>query len=106
MSTDISYETGAESKYLLAQYYFDNNDSNKAEKLINEFIEEGTSHQYWVARCLLLYSDIYLAKGDLFSAKQFLLSIQENYNADDDIQTLTTERINVITDKEQEGIIK
>ena len=88
------------------KYYFDNNDSNKAEKLINEFIEEGTSHQYWVARCLLLYSDIYLAKGDLFSAKQFLLSIQENYNADDDIQTLTTERINVITEKEQEGIIK
>ena len=106
LSTDISYETGAESKYLLAQYYFDNNDRNKAEKLINEFIEEGTSHQYWVARCLLLYSDIYLAKGDLFSAKQFLLSIQENYNADDDIQTLTTERINIITEKEQEGIIK
>lgn len=106
LSDDISYETGAESKYLLAQYYFDNNDSDKAEKLINEFVNEGTTHQYWMARCLLLYSDIYLKKGDLFSAKQFLLSIQENYTAEDDIQTLTAERMNVITEKEQEGIIK
>ena len=59
-----------------------------------------------MARCLLLYSDIYFAKGDLFSAKQFLLSIQENYTADDDIQTLTSDRMNIITEKEQEGIIK
>jgi predicted negative regulator of RcsB-dependent stress response len=37
------------------------------------------SHDYWVARGFLLLADIYVAKGNIFQAKETLKSIIENY---------------------------
>ena len=45
---------GAEAKYLLAQLYYDNKDDKNAETVLMNFIENGTPHQYWLARGFIL----------------------------------------------------
>lgn len=105
LSADISFAEGAEAKYLQAQNLFDTENDSNAEAVIMEFIEQGTPHQYWLARCFILLSDIYVQRNDDFMAKQYLISLQENYTADDDIQSMISERIAQITKRENEQIL-
>lgn len=105
LSTDISFAEGAEVKYLYAQWLFDTERDSDAEAVIMEFIEQGTPHQYWLARCFVLLSDIYSARHDDFMAKQYLISLQENYNADDDIKNMINSRLEQITQRESEQVL-
>ena len=50
LSKDTRTVHGAEAKYLLAQLYYDTNDDKNAEKVLMNFIENGTPHQYWLAQ--------------------------------------------------------
>ena len=97
---------GAEAKYLYAEYHYHQGEYKKSENTIMEFISEGTTHQYWLARCFVLLADIYIAQGDDFMAKQYLLSLQENYSAADDITTLINVRLEAITAREAEEILQ
>lgn len=106
LGRDISSSQGAEAQFLYAEYLFLNNQYDKSESEIMNFIEQGTPHQYWLAHCFILLSDINAAKGDDFMAKQYLLSLQENYQADDDIQQMIDERLNQITMRETEQILQ
>lgn len=103
---DISIEMGAEAKYLYAEYLYHQGEYVKSEETIMNFISEGTTHQYWLARCFVLLADIYISQGDDFMAKQYLLSLQENYSADDDIAQLIDLRIKAITAREAEEILQ
>ena len=49
---------GAEAKYLVAQTYFDEGETAKAEKEVLEYIEVSTPHAYWLARSFVLLSDV------------------------------------------------
>lgn len=84
---------GSEAKYLVAQYHYDNNDTESAEKEIFDYIEKGTQHQYWLARSFVLLADIYHTRGDDFQAQQYLETLKESYNADDDIDEMITHRM-------------
>ena len=106
IANDISIEMGAEAKYLYAEYQYNQGEYQQAEETIMQFISEGTTHQYWLARCFVLLADIYIAQGDDFMAKQYLLSLQENYSADDDIATLINLRLEAITAREAEEILQ
>lgn len=76
--------TGAEAKYLVADIYFRKQNLAAAEKEILDFIDKGTSHQYWLAKSFILLSDIYVIKKDDFQAKHTLKSLLENYPVEDD----------------------
>ena len=84
---------GAEAKYLLAQYLYDNGDYAAAEKEVLQFIEQSTPHAYWLARSFVLLSDVYVAMDKKLDARQYLLSLQQNYQADDDIAGMIEERL-------------
>lgn len=84
---------GAEAKYLLTQAFFDNNNLDAAEKEAFNYMENGTPHQYWLARTYILLADIYHAKADDFSAQQYLESLKESYSADDDIASMIAQRL-------------
>lgn len=93
LSRDTRNVHGAESKYLLAKVYSDAGELDKAEKELMNFIENGTPHQYWLARGFILLSDVYVAKGDDFQARQYLVSLQNNYNSNAEINEMIENRL-------------
>lgn len=93
LAKDTRNVYGAEAKYLLAQLYFDNGETGKAEKEVLDYIEVSTPHAYWLARSFVLLSDVYMKLGRNLDAQQYLLSLQQNYQADDDIAEMIETRL-------------
>ena len=94
LAGDTRTAYGAEAKYLVAQNMYANKKYQAAEKEILQFIEQSTPHAYWLARSFVLLSDVYVAMGRDLEAKQYLLSLQQNYNGSDDIEEMITTRLN------------
>lgn len=92
-SKDVRTETGAEAKYLYAQKLFDNGNIEGSLSNVTEFIQDGTPYQYWLARAIILMSDISVANDDTFTATEYLKSLNSNYTADDDIKTMINTRL-------------
>ena len=84
---------GAEAKYLVAQQWYNAGNYAAAEKEILNFIDQSTPHAYWLARSFILLSDVYVAMDKKLDARQYLLSLQQNYHADDDIEGMINERL-------------
>lgn len=84
---------GAEAKYLVALQLYHAEEYTAAEKEILDFIEQSTPHAYWLARSFVLLADVYIATDKKLDARQYLLSLQQNYQADDDIQQMINERL-------------
>ncbi len=85
---------GAESQYLLADIYYQSKAYDKTEKQIQAFMKEGTPHEYWMARAVVLLSDVYAAKGDKFQARQYLESLQANYKGSEaDLAEMISSRL-------------
>lgn len=70
---------GAEAQVLMAEILYNQKQYDRAEKQIMSFMQEGTTHEYWMARAIITLSDVYRAKGDTFQAKQYLESLQASY---------------------------
>jgi len=79
VANNVRTVEGAESKYLIAEIYYQLRKYDDAEKEVFDFIDKNTPHQYWMARAFILLSDVYLAKKDDFQALQTLQSVLENY---------------------------
>ena len=98
--TPLAQETvtaiGAESNYLLAQAYFNMNALDNAENEIMAFAQMNTQHQYWLAKAMILLADISLKREDTYQAEQYLLALQTNYNAQDDIQMIIADKLAAI----------
>lgn len=93
LAKDTRTVYGAEAKYLLAQLYYDTGQSAKAEKEVLNYISVSTPHSYWLARSFILLADVYTASGRQVEAKQYLLSLRQNYTADDDIAGMISSRL-------------
>ena len=105
LSNDTRSIYGAEAKYELANYYFSKNDQEKAEAEVFSYIEKGTPHQHYLAKSFILLADIYINKGNYFEAKQYLLSLKDNYVADDkEISEAIASRLELINKKESETV--
>ena len=94
LSQDTRTLYGAEAAYIIAQYYFDSNRIDDAEQAAQDFVQKGTSHAYWLARNFILLADIYTAKNDNYTARQYLLQLRDNYpGGNDDIVALIEKRL-------------
>ena len=87
---------GAEAKYLVAQQYYTAGEYAAAEKELLDYIERSTPHAYWLARSFVLLSDVYMAMDKKLDARQYLLSLQQNYHANDDIEGMIESRLEKI----------
>ena len=97
LAAEVRTVQGAEAKYLLAQSYFETKDYENAEAQVMEFTQMNTQQQYWLARALVLLSDINRERGELFQARQYLLVLQQNYMVKgDDIPSLIEARLAVL----------
>lgn len=102
LSKDSQTAFGAEARFLLAEYWFEKGNNDKALKLAQDFLKDGTPHAYWMARCFVLMADIFMKQGDDFQAKQYLLSLKENYTDTDDIQDMISVRLQTIEERSNE----
>jgi TolA-binding protein len=94
VAKDTRSAFGAESQYLLADIYYQTKSYDKAEKQIQSFMKEGTPHEYWMARAIVILSDVYAAKGDKFQARQYLESLQANYKGQEtDLTEMISSRL-------------
>lgn len=93
LAKDMRNSYGAEAKYLVAQQYYEAKDYTAAEKELLDFIDKSTPHAYWLARGFILLSDTYVVMGRQLDARQYLLSLQQNYQANDDIKGMIETRL-------------
>jgi tetratricopeptide (TPR) repeat protein len=75
-------EQAAESRYRVAQIYFFGGQFDIAEEACNSANEKNANYPYWVAKSLILLSDIAVEKKDLFNAKAPLEAVIENFQGD------------------------
>ncbi|MDE5676540.1 tetratricopeptide repeat protein [Phocaeicola sp.] len=93
LAKDTRNVYGAEAKYKVAQLYFDGGQTEQAEQEVLNYIEVSTPHTYWLARSFVLLADVYMKLERNLDAKQYLLSLQQNYQADDDIAGMIESRL-------------
>ncbi len=105
LTADTRTENGAEAEYLLANLYYEQGKMAEAEAEVMDFAKKNTPYQYWLARSFVLLADVYIKQNNDFQAKQYLLSLQKNYKPADEIQTLITNRLNAISEREKNTII-
>ena len=97
VAQEVRTARGAEAKYLIAECQYHMEDINSAEEVIMSFTKQQTSHQYWLAKSLILLADINVKRNELFQAKQYLLALQKNYHVqEDDIQTIIEDKLELI----------
>ena len=96
ISKEVRTPMGAEAKYQLANAYFQLGSIELAEEEVMSFTQMQTTQQYWLAKGLILLSDINVQRGDLFQAKQYLLALQSNYHHQDDIPAIITQKLQEI----------
>ncbi|MBN2520570.1 MAG: hypothetical protein JXB17_08710, partial [Bacteroidales bacterium] len=103
ISTEVISKEGAESKYMVAKILFQLKVIDKAKLEIMDFISKGTSHQYWLAKSIILLSDIHHLNKDNFQAKATLQSLIDNYqNTEDGIIDEANQKILTLIKQEKE----
>ena len=102
LAEDTRTKEGAEAKYLVAQTLFNEKSYDFCEDEINNFIEISTPHTYWMARSFILLADLYIVQGNTMEAKQYLVSLQNNYEGDDDIAEMIKERLSKLSTDNKE----
>lgn len=90
---------GAEARFRLAECLFTEGNDKDAEKAIQEFLTEGTSQTYWLARSSILMADIYIKRGNDLQAKQYLNSLKQNYTVKNDVQEMIVSRLNSLAQR-------
>jgi TolA-binding protein len=84
VATEVTSIEGAESKFRVAELLYKKDLNVESEKIITEFIDQNTPHQYWMARMFLLLADISIKKGDTLQARATLQSLKEYYTITND----------------------
>ena len=80
-----SAELAAESRYYVASLYEKQGEDELAAKLAEEAARANVGYPFWVAKSLLLLSDIQYKAGDLLNARAILEAIVENFKGDETI---------------------
>jgi len=94
---------GAESRYMTAKIFYENNDMELAEVAINNANEKNSAYATWVAKGLLLLSDIYIKNGDLFNARAATEAVVENFKSDPKLLSEANQKLIKIKGLENEA---
>jgi TolA-binding protein len=103
VGTEVTSMEGAESKYRIAELLLKQNKTAESERVITEYIDQKTPHQYWMARVFLLLADISQQKGDLLQARVTLQSLRDYYEIENDgILDEVKSRLSALEEKKQQ----
>lgn len=82
----------AEARYSIAEILYNQGKKEEAEEQCNKANEANSAYPYWIAKSLLLLSDIYYDRADLFNARAALEAIIENFK-DDELSSAAKEKL-------------
>ena len=86
--------SGAKAAVMLGQHYFDAGNMTDAEKVLTAFTDEGSPHEYWLARGFIALADVYHAKKKDYLAVEYLKSLRDNYPGNElDIHDMISTRL-------------
>ncbi len=85
---------GIQSACNAGEYYLKAGDLKKAERMAKEVANADSPHTYWIARGFILLSDVYVAQGDKYKARQYLEALRDNYQGSEpDITEMIESRL-------------
>lgn len=79
MITNVTSERGAESRYALADLYYQRGDTEKSMGEIDKLLQMRPAYNYWIAKSLILKTRVQIVKNELVEAEQTLKSVREHY---------------------------
>ena len=100
VSNSTQEEKSAASLYYIAEMLYENHNLDSSEKVIFEVAQHTPTYSDWLAKALILLSDIYVTQEDYFQARTTLESIVGNYTGDDSILNSAKEKLNTLTELE------
>jgi tetratricopeptide (TPR) repeat protein len=96
-----SADLAAEARYNIALIYEMKGEHEVAVKLSEEAARANVGYPFWVAKSLILLSDIQFNAGDLLNARAVLEAITENFQGDDVIMTEAATKLERIKQEEE-----
>ncbi len=96
-----SADLAAEARYYIASVYELNGEPALAAKLAEEAARANVGYPFWVAKSLLLLSDIQFSAGDLLNARAILEAITENFYENKEIMKEATEKLSLVKREEE-----
>jgi tetratricopeptide (TPR) repeat protein len=79
MSTNVTSERGAESRFALGDLYFQRGDLEKALNEVDGLLQMRPAYNFWIAKGLILKTRVQMVKNELVEAEQTLKSVREHY---------------------------
>ncbi len=95
-----SADLSAEARYYIAAIYEARGEHELAAKLAEESARANVGYPVWVAKSLLLLSDIQFKAGDLLNARAILEAIIENFQGNKEIMAEATEKLTIVKKEE------
>lgn len=99
----INNNQSAEARYTLAEIQFKSGNVDQAEKQINYANEKNNNYPYWIAKGLMLLSDVYVSKSDLLNARAALEAVIENFKDDAILLTQANAKLEELKLKEKDA---
>lgn len=96
-------EQTAEARYLVAYIYYLKRNLEKAQEICINANKESSAYPYWVAKSVILLSDILTEKGDLYNARAALEALLENYSEDADLVKQAQTKLNALNQQITRG---
>jgi tetratricopeptide (TPR) repeat protein len=101
----LNNEFAAQARYFLAEIAYQNAQLDKAKNLCNTANRQNTNYSYWLAKGIILLSDILKDQGDYFNAKAALESLIENYKEDEELLDIAKAKLEYLKTLDQQNII-
>lgn len=101
-SVTATNNQAAESRYLIAEILYKEGKKPEAEQQCNTANEANTAYPYWIAKSLMLMSDIYVERNDYFNARAALEAIIENFSDDKDLMSAAEDKLKKVEELEKQ----
>lgn len=96
-------EQTAEARYLKAFVYYQRRDLVTAKDLTLASNRESSGYPYWVAKSVILLSDIFVEQGDLYNGRAALEALLDNYTEDAQVIAEAQQKLNRVNNMIGQG---
>ena len=83
----------AEARYLVAESYYRTGELDRAERMSEQNNTDNSGFPYWVAKSLILLSDVKKDKGDLLNARAVIEALLGGYDGDQELVAQARQRL-------------